>query len=113
MQRKTPVSQSGTMTLVLRTDKRYFNGQGQQNYSQTLVRLPGIHTVSFSRSDQVVNLRLLWEEDSGPTVHDLIVDYPELPGPPHRDGKIGLRQMAPTIGLYRNFRVWALTDERR
>ena len=81
MQLPTPVSQSGTIALVLRTDKRYFNGQGQQNCTQTLVSLPGINAVSFSRTDQVVNLRLLWEKDSGPVVHDLIVDFPELPGP--------------------------------
>lgn len=50
---------------------------------------------------------------SGRTLVDWTEDNPERYGPPHRDGKIGLRQMTPTIGLYRNFRVWALTDERR
>lgn len=35
-------------------------------------------------------------------------DAPGRYGPPHRDGKIGLRQMTPTIGAYRNFRVWQL-----
>lgn len=37
-------------------------------------------------------------------------DNPERYGPPHGGGKIGLRQMSPTIGSYRNFRVWALRD---
>jgi hypothetical protein len=50
---------------------------------------------------------------NGRTFVDWSDDNPERYGPPHRDGKIGLRQMTPTIGLYRNFRVWALTDERR
>lgn len=35
-------------------------------------------------------------------------DDPERYGPPHGGGKIGLRQMTPTIGAYRNFRVWKL-----
>lgn len=76
-----PVSQSGTISLVLRTDQRYFNGQGQENYEQSLVTLPGINAVSFRRTDQVVNLRFLWDEDSGPAVNDILVDLPNLPGP--------------------------------
>jgi hypothetical protein len=35
-------------------------------------------------------------------------DDPERYGEPHGGGKIGLRQMMPTIGAYRNFRVWQL-----
>jgi len=76
-----PVSQSGTIRFVLRTDQAYFNGQGQANYEQTLVTLPGINAVSFRRTDQVVNLRFLWEEASGPVVHDILVDFFDLPGP--------------------------------
>ena len=32
-------------------------------------------------------------------------------GPRYRGGKIGLRQMVPTVGLYRNFRVWELEED--
>ncbi len=35
-------------------------------------------------------------------------DDPERYGPPHGGGNIGFRQMSPTVGAYRNFRVWAL-----
>jgi hypothetical protein len=77
----TPVSQAGTISFVLRTDKPYLNGQGQEDYAQKLVTLPGINSVSFRRNDQVVNLRYLWNEDSGPVVHDMVVDFPDLPGP--------------------------------
>jgi hypothetical protein len=35
-------------------------------------------------------------------------DAPDRYGKYHRDGKIGFRQMMPTIGAYRNFRVWEL-----
>lgn len=75
------ISQTGTISFTLRTDKRYRNGQGQENYRQSLVKLPGLNEISFVRSDQVVNLRFLWEAESGPTVHDIIVDFPDLPGP--------------------------------
>jgi hypothetical protein len=78
---KGPVSQSGTISFILRTDRHYRNGKGQENYAQTLVALPGINAVSFRRTDQVVNLRLTWEAASGPVIHDIIVDFPDLPGP--------------------------------
>lgn len=80
-QLSSPISQTGTISFVLRTDKRYHNGQGQEDYAQNLVTLPGIHTISLARKDQVVNLRLLWDKESGPVVHDIIVDFPDLPGP--------------------------------
>jgi hypothetical protein len=38
-------------------------------------------------------------------------DDPKRYGKPHTDGKIGLRQMATTIGRYRNFKVWALNPK--
>lgn len=44
----------------------------------------------------------------GVTYVDWTDNEPERYGPPHRDGKIGLRQMTPTIARYRNFRVWKL-----
>jgi hypothetical protein len=76
-----PVSQSGTISFVLRTDRGYFNGQGQANYTQSLVTLPGINKVDFRRTDQVVNLRFIWDQLSGPVVNDIIVDFPDFPGP--------------------------------
>jgi len=75
------VNQTATVSFVLHTDKRYFNGDGQENYAQSLVKLPGVNEISVRRSDQVVNLRFLWEEGSGPVVHDIMVDFVELPGP--------------------------------
>ena len=48
--------------------------------------------------------------NNGKLYVDWTDDDPERYGPPHKDGKIGLRQMKPTIGLYRNFRVWQLSD---
>ena len=76
-----PVSQTGTISFALRTDKRYFNGQGQEGYEQSLVRLPGVNQIAFRRIDPVVNVAFLWDDESGPTRHDMIVDFPDLPGP--------------------------------
>lgn len=37
-------------------------------------------------------------------------DDPERYGVPLSGGKIGFRQMTPTVGLYRNFKVWSLQE---
>lgn len=75
-----PISQTGTITFELHTDKTYFNGQGQENYSQNLVKLPGVMDISFRRVDEVVNLSWTWKRNSK-TFYDIIVDFSELPGP--------------------------------
>ena len=46
-----PVSQTGTISFKLKTDKAYFNGHGQDDTSQKLVDLPGISEISFRRTD--------------------------------------------------------------
>jgi len=52
-----PLGESGTISFRMQTDQTYRNGQGQENYQQTLIRLPGIFEISFSRTDPSVNLR--------------------------------------------------------
>lgn len=79
---ETPVSQAGTISFVLQTDKAYFNGQGQDDYSQTLVALPGISEILFRRTDSVVNILWVWQDRAGfPTFYDTVVDFYDLPGP--------------------------------
>lgn len=82
-----PVSQAGTIQFILHTDQAYHNGMGQANYTQELVRLPGINHISFQRNDRVINLRFLWDQDSGPVagggpvVNDILGDFTDFPGP--------------------------------
>lgn len=76
------ISQAGTVSFTLKTDRRYFNGVGQANYAQALVTLPGISEIAFRRTDSVVNLRWVWMERGGsPKFHDVVVDFFDLPGP--------------------------------
>jgi hypothetical protein len=82
LQLKIPVSQTGTISFLLQTDQIYCNGQGQKNYQQTLIRLPGIFEISFSRTDPSVNIRWVWDDRGGSgTFHDIIADMTDLPGP--------------------------------
>lgn len=79
-----PVSQTGTVTFQLSTDKTYRNGKGQENYSQQIVELPGIMQIEFRRRDPVVNIVWTWtrKSDEGMTkFHDILVDLADLPGP--------------------------------
>ena len=79
---EAPVSQSGTISFLLQTDKAYGNGQGQEGYSQQLVELPGISEVLFKRTDSVVNMCWIWEDRAGyPKFYDTVVDFYDLPGP--------------------------------
>lgn len=41
-----PVDQTGTIHFIFHTDQAYANGMGQANYTQELVRLPGINHIS-------------------------------------------------------------------
>ena len=45
---------------------------------------------------------------NGRVIIDWTDDDPDRYGPPLGGGKIGLRQMKPTVAGYRNFRVWSL-----
>lgn len=76
-----PINQSGTLSFVLKTDQKYFNGKGQEDYAQTILELPSMCTVKFNRNDSVVNITFTWEEGCGPTTWDTVVDFPILPGP--------------------------------
>ena len=76
------ISQTGTISFILQTDKNYYNGQGQEDYKQELVTLPGHSTISFNRNDSVVNIRWVWEDRAGfPKFYDTVVDFHDLPGP--------------------------------
>ncbi|MEI8206353.1 MAG: DUF1961 family protein [Kiritimatiellales bacterium] len=79
----TTVGETGTITFKLETDQNYKNGQGQENYRQTLIRLPGISEIGFSRSDSSVNLSWIWDRrgESGGKFNDIIADLTDLPGP--------------------------------
>ncbi|MFI4910834.1 MAG: DUF1961 family protein [Sedimentisphaeraceae bacterium JB056] len=78
---KKPVSQSGTISFKLHTDKKYFNGQGQADYQQLLVELPGVNKIYFRRTDQVINLVWVWDRDEDIHYAGLMTDFTELPGP--------------------------------
>lgn len=79
-----PLSQQGTISFVLKTDKDYFNGQGQEDYSQSLLKLPGVVDLTFRRTDPVVNLLWTWQREmaEGRNIfYDIVVDFAQLPGP--------------------------------
>jgi hypothetical protein len=78
-----PLGESGTISFRMQTDQTYRNGQGQENYQQTLIRLPGIFEISFSRTDPSVNLRWVWDGRKGfeGKFYDIIADMTDLPGP--------------------------------
>jgi hypothetical protein len=81
MQFDSPISQTGTISFVLHTDKTYFNGQGQDTYAQNLIRLPGVCELAFRRSDVVINLTWTWENQEQKHLHGIMTDLVELPGP--------------------------------
>jgi hypothetical protein len=74
---------SGTITFKLQVDQTYRNGAGQENYRQSLIRLPGIFDISFSRTDSSVNVAWIWDGRQGfeGKFHDIISDMTDLPGP--------------------------------
>jgi hypothetical protein len=43
---------------------------------------------------------------------DWIDDHPVRFGKPYASGKIGLRQMAGTVGEYRDFKVWSMKSRK-
>lgn len=77
------LSQTGTISFELVTDKRYANGRGQGNLSQSLLKIPGLMEIAFRRSDPVVNVLWTWEQrdPEGKTFYDIVADFSELPGP--------------------------------
>lgn len=78
-----PVRDRGALSFVLQTDQTYRNGVGQANYSQNLVTLPDVFTIGFSRRDEVVNVKWVWQnrQPGLPLFHDIVVDFTDLPGP--------------------------------
>lgn len=75
-----PVNQFGTISFKLHTDKTYINGKGQDNYQQQLIKLPGVTTISFSRTDQVINISWTWERQANIHFAGITTDLTELPG---------------------------------
>jgi len=75
--------ESGTIAFKLQVDQNYRNGRGQENYRQSLIRLPGIFDISFSRTDPSVNVAWIWDGRKcfEGKFHDIIVDMTDLPGP--------------------------------
>jgi hypothetical protein len=78
-----PIGESGTITFMLQSDRACRNGAGQENFRQTLVRLPGVFEIAFSRTDPSVNISWIWDSRKGfeGKFHDIIVDMTDLPGP--------------------------------
>ncbi len=56
MSEDNPISQSGTISFILETDKTYRNGVGQDNFSQELFKLPGLATCILSRTNSNVDI---------------------------------------------------------
>jgi hypothetical protein len=77
------MSQAGTISFKLHTDKAYHNGQGQGECHQSLVKLPGVTEIAFSRRDEVINLSWTWERDAGSGIHfgGITTDLADIPGP--------------------------------
>lgn len=79
-----PITHQGSIAFVLKTDQRYQNGLGQENYKQKLVSLPGVFEILFSRRNEVVNLQWVWDEGrhhGKGKLYDIVVDFTDLPGP--------------------------------
>jgi hypothetical protein len=78
------VDQRGTVSWILEVDRTYRNGEGQEDYRQTLLDLPGLLSVEFRRTDQAVNIFWKWHRptpEGRPIFFDIVADLGELPGP--------------------------------
>jgi hypothetical protein len=77
------LGEAGTISFRVQTDQVYRNGEGQENFRQTLIRLPGVFEIAFSRTDPSVNISWIWDSRKGfeGKFHDIIVDMTDLPGP--------------------------------
>jgi hypothetical protein len=74
-----PVGQKGTISFVLKTDKTYSNGSSVDNFSQTLIDLPGLGQCLFEQNYIAVSLALQWEKDE--THIGFYIYMTEFPGP--------------------------------
>jgi Domain of unknown function (DUF1961) len=78
----TQISQTGKISFKLHTDKLYRNGKGQEKYRQSLLKLPGICEIVFTRTNIAVNLYWVWYDRAGfKKFNDIAVDFSDLPGP--------------------------------
>ena len=74
-----PVSQKGTISFVLLTDKTYKNGDSEDKFSQILLEFPGLTKCLLERSYEAIKISLQWENDETHMGSYLMVK--ELPGP--------------------------------
>jgi len=74
-----PVKDSGAVSFILNTDKTYRNGSPEENFSQTLLKLPGLATCLLQKDTSGIFIAMEW--DSAGTHTGYYILFPELPGP--------------------------------
>jgi len=74
-----PVSQKGTVSFILETNKTYSNGYPDSSFDQTLFELPGLGKCIFERSMYAVFLYFQWEKDEAH--NGFFALFKELSGP--------------------------------
>lgn len=74
-----PVKDSGAVSFILNTDKTYRNGSGEENFSQILLKLPGLAGCQLQRDYSGVLITMQW--DGGGTHTGYYILLTELPGP--------------------------------
>jgi hypothetical protein len=74
-----PVKDSGAVSFILNTDKTYRNGSPEENFSQILLKLPGLATCLLQRDTSGIFITMQW--DSGGTHTGYYILLTELPGP--------------------------------
>ncbi|MCP4899063.1 MAG: DUF1961 family protein [bacterium] len=75
-----PISQQGFVSFILKTDKTYLNGKGSSQYSQPLLKLPGLASCFMTKTDFSVRLAFVWTQQD-PFERSFQLDLPLLPGP--------------------------------
>lgn len=73
------VSKQGYVGFILNTDKTYKNGGSDEDFTQTLLELPGLGKCLLSRSYTYVVLSFEWEKEQ--THQGYYLTLSELPGP--------------------------------
>ncbi len=77
---ETPISQTGTISFLLHTDKTYSNGIGQQDFEQQFVTLNGLASVFLQRTDLSVNIFFAWNKGDR-VARGFHIEFTDLPGP--------------------------------
>jgi hypothetical protein len=77
--KEKPMSQQGTISMVLELDKAYTNGKWEYVFTQNLVEIPGIGNCIFERDYTSVSIQFQWEQKEAHKGFFML--FTEIPGP--------------------------------